>query len=284
MQNSDVIALENINSEITFRLNEQEIEKDLRGYNGLSSIGEKCLRKLQLGHYNCYTTKNTIRILRLFNEGHRMEPVLVDLLNQELGIEHYDDQRQVVGFSGHWKGHIDGVGVFNYQSPLAEAYDDEFLTEFKTHNDKSFKDLLKNGVIKSKPGHYAQMTAYMGYLGLKKALYIAYNKNDSEIYHEWIDFDPEYFKELQRKEAEVVMAESLIERVGTNKPSWFECKMCDAKDVCFGKKEINKSCKNCKWVDVLDGGKWECRHLVTELSEFRPCDEYELGEMFCQLN
>lgn len=274
----------NPDQEIDWLLNSLEIETDLRGYNGLSGIGEKCLRKLQLAHYDLYTTKHSIRVLRLFNEGHRMEPVMIELLAKQLGIRHFDDQQQVVGFSGHWKGHIDGKGEFTESSTFSGLVDGTFLTEFKTHNDKSFKDLLKNGVIKSKPGHYAQMTSYMGYTGLDKALYVAYNKNDSTVYHEWVSFDPEYFRELQRKEAEIVLADALIERVGTNKSTWFECKMCDAKDVCFGKKTPRSSCKNCKWVDVLNDGKWECRNLVTELSEFRPCDDYELGEMFCELS
>lgn len=271
--------------EMMWRLNEIEIEQDLRGYNGLSSIGNKCIRQMQLAHYDCYTVKHSARILRLFNEGHRMEPVLTAEL-KKLGIVVKNDQASVSGVAGHWKGHIDGEGVFHPGSEFFESYRGmTFLTEFKTHNDKSFKDLLKNKVKVSKPGHYDQMQAYMGYRKLTKALYMAYNKNDSTIYLEWVDFDEAHFKELQRKEAEVIMLEVLSDRIGNNQPTWFECKLCDTRQVCFGKKPMKRSCKNCKHVDVLDDGKWECvvdgQH---ELSDFTPCTHYEKDEMFWELS
>lgn len=270
--------------EMTWRLNEIETVSDLRSYNGLSAIGEKCLRKLQLGHYNIYTTSNSARILRLFNEGHRMEPVLREALKNALGILSYDDQAQVVGIAGHWKGHIDGKGVFLKDSEFFE--DGEFLTEFKTHNDKSFKDVKKKGVKESKPMHFDQMTSYMGHNELPKCLYVAYNKNDSEIYIEWVELDKERFKELQRKEAEVIMADSLLDRIGNDQPTWFECKMCDARKVCFAKEPIKQNCKNCQFVDVLDDGKWSCQKGIFTLADDigeEKCDNYQKGEMFWEL-
>lgn len=270
--------------EMDWLLNSIEVKNDLRGYNGLSGIGVNCIRKLQLAHYDCYMVSNSIRMLRLFNEGHRMEPVLTDILDKALGIEITSDQEEVVGFAGHWKGHIDGKGRFRDDSKFLDYKPGEFLVEFKTHNDKSFKDMQKNGVKKSKPMHYGQVTSYMGYNKLEWTLYIAYNKNDSEIYIEWIQFDPEYFRELQRKEAEVVTADSLLPRIGNDKATWFECKLCDAVKVCFGKKPIKESCKNCTWVDVHDEGVWECTKHKKKLQDFKPCDIYTVGEMFWELS
>lgn len=266
--------------EMMHMLNDVEVEQDLRGYNGLSSIGNKCIRQMQLAHYDCYRVKFTKRILRLFNEGHRMEPVLVGCL-KELGIIVENDQAGVVGVAGHWKGHIDGEGFFQKDSPFFT--EGLFLTEFKTHNDKSYKDLIKNKVKVSKPGHYDQMTAYMGYRKLPRALYVSYNKNDSTIYLEWVIFDPEHFKELQRKEAEVIMADTLLPRIGNDSPMWFECKLCDARKVCFGKEPIKKSCKNCQHVDVLDDGEWHCMKHGWDMIPNQPCLEYEKGEMFWEL-
>lgn len=268
--------------EMMWRLNEIEVEQDLRGYNGLSSIGNKCIRQMQLAHYDCYRVTHTVRILRLFNEGHRMEPVLTEELNK-LGIVVENDQARVTGVAGHWKGHIDGEGHF---APFSDFFEDiTFLTEFKTHNDKSFKDLKKNKVQKSKPGHYDQMQAYMGYRKLPKALYMAYNKNDSEIYLEWVEFDEDHFKELQRKEAEVIMAETLLDRIGNNQPTWFECKLCDARKVCFAKTEMKRSCKNCNHVDILDNGIWSCKFVGEHKDgHVLPCAEYEKGEMFWELS
>lgn len=270
--------------EMMRELNEIEVVTDLRGYNGLSNIGEKCVRKLQFIHYDCYVRKNTIRMLRLFNEGHRMEPVIREELEKRLGIFSHSDQHQVIGFAGHWKGHIDGLGEFKEGTKFYNFVKDVFLTEFKTHNDKYFTSLKKDGVRKSFPKHFDQTTAYMGYMKIQKCLYVGYNKNTSEIYIEWIDFDADHFKELQRKEAEVVMADTLLPRIGNDSPMWFECKLCDCAKTCFGKTPIKKSCKNCEFVDVLQDGKWACNKHKKDLVVFEPCGEYQLMGMLCQLN
>jgi hypothetical protein len=161
----------------------------------------------------------------------------------------------------------------------------EFLAEFKTHNDKSFKELRKLKVKESKPVHYSQMQTYMGYLGLIYALYVAYNKNDSEYYFEIVYFDEEHFSDLKRKEAEVLMSETLLPRIGNNNSTWFECKLCSAKDVCFGKEVADKNCRTCKYVDVLPEGEWGCAYynetnVLTVEGQRAACEKYELSEIF----
>ena len=188
-------------------------------------------------------------------------------------------QTEVIGAAGHWKGHSDGVAI------SAADIDQEFLLEFKTHNDKSFKGLQKDGLKKSKPGHYDQIQSYMGYQELPFCFYIAYNKNDSEYWYKIIQFDSERFRELKRKEVEVIASDVLLPRIGTGTASWFECKMCDARDACFRRKPIVKSCRSCKHVDVLDGGNWVCTvneepNFLTVQNQRDGCDDYELGDMF----
>lgn len=265
--------------EMTRLMNDTPLVQDKRYYNGLSTIGEKCLRKLQFIHYDCLLTTHSCRMIRLFGVGHAMEPKLREELTQFLGMVFKGDQDEVIGFAGHWKGHIDGLGMFLRSSKFYTKDDDWFLMEYKTHNDKSFAELKKDGVKKSKPMHYGQVTSYMGYKGMAKTMYVGYNKNTSEIYIEWIPFSEEDFNENKRKEAEVVMADSLLPRIGNDSPMWFECKLCDAHSVCFGKESMKKSCRNCEHVDILDGGVWECGKGHT-IKGYEPCPEYERMEIF----
>jgi len=256
------------------RLNEELKSETPRDYLGLSQIGEQCHRKLQYYHYWAYNTEISSRIQRLFNVGHSAEECMTqDLL--KIGIFISEDQKEIVGTAGHWKGHIDGIGF----SPE----DGDFLVEFKTHNDKSFKDFSKMTVKAAKPMHYDQMTAYMGYLGLPKALYMALNKNDSTYYFEWVPFDEERYNDLLRKELEVISAEVLLPKIGTGSPTWFACKMCDAKDVCHKGKQVEVNCRTCKHVDVMDDGKWHCSYHNAGLSnnvQKEGCIEYKVAEMF----
>ena len=112
---------------------------------------------------------------------------------------------------------------------------------------------------------------------------MALNKNNSEYHIEFVSFDPDYFVDLKAKCADIVTTDVLFKRIGNNKISWFECKFCNAKDVCFGLETVNKSCRSCKHVDVVDKGGWECGKDGSALSvdqQKAACDSYELSEMF----
>lgn len=252
------------------KLNNELTSAPLRPYLGLSGIGNPCHRSLQYYHYWAYTDHLSSRISRLFGVGHSAEADMVASL-AEVGITVTDDQKSIEGMAGHWKGHIDGIG------------NGEFLVEFKTHNDKSFKDLKKKKVAASKPMHYHQMQAYMGYLELPTALYMAYNKNDSEYYIEWIDFNPDVFDGQKRKQLEIIASDALLPRIGNNTRSWFECKFCNASAVCFGDKEPAKNCRTCNSVDVLEDGLWSCNKVgegLTEQDQRKGCEEYSIAEIF----
>ena len=270
------------------KLNDEEWGNDKRNYLGMSIIGHKCHRFLQFVHYGTFTKKFPRRIERLFNVGHEAEPRLIKAL-QSLGIHVFDQQKKVIGKTGHVQGHIDGNATwFSDEFQLFSA--EPFLVEFKTHNQKSFDELLRTpNLFDTKPIHFSQMISYMGHQKQDKGLYVAENKNTSEIHVRVIDSDQDHFNDLQRKEIEVVTADTLLPRIGNDNRTWFECKMCDAKDVCFGDKQVDKDCRNCQYVDVLDGGKWKCtnHHIDTakeHLDNFAACPSYEVGEMFKCIN
>lgn len=258
-------------------LNDAIIESEHRAHVGLSQIGHSCHRYLQFVHYWAFDVSYSARIQRLFNVGHSTEEVMVADLKIK-GIEVQNQQREIIGFSGHFKGHIDGIFNENKENKLLE---------FKTHNDKSFKDLLKKSVKMSKPVHYSQMQSYMGYLGLENGLYMAYNKNDSTYYFEKIRFDDGFFDQLKRKEKEIILSEVLLPRTGTNSPTWFECKYCDAREVCFYKQESSVNCRTCSNVHVMDDGKWVCGFTDDELSTDEQrvgCKKYKQSIMFKEID
>lgn len=271
------MALVPVNCEITKQLNQKMIDNALREHLGLSMIGTECRRLLQLNHYWGFEKQISARIARLFNVGHDSEAIIIADL-AKVGITITREQEQIIGQTGHWKGHIDGVG----RDKLSE-----FLAEFKTHNQSNFTKLQKEKVKKAFPRHYGQVQSYMGYLKLDKALYVGLNKNTSEYYIEWIYFDEQYFNESKHKEIDVVMAESLFPRIGNNNPTWFECKLCDARDQCFGRKSIPVTCRSCQHVDILNEGKWSCSKkqgaLLSGAEQREACPDYELADMFKEL-
>jgi len=209
---------------------------------------------------------------RLFGRGHREEPEIVKEL-EKVGLEFWGDQTEMIGFAGHAKGHCDGMckGVL-------EAPKTVHLAEFKTMNDKSFKQTKKEGVKLSKPTYYAQMQRYMHGLKLTRALFVAVNKNDDSWYIERVEYDATFAEALLGKEADIILAE--IPPTKPFHPSYYECKFCSARGICHGGEEIHKTCRTCVHIDIKNEGKWGClyhkKDLTTE-EQRHGCDDYESG-------
>lgn len=274
------------NKDLNYLLNSVEVVSKPRTYLGMSQIGDPCHRALQYYHYWAFNTIHSKRMLRLFGVGHRMEDTFIQDL-QSVGFEFESHQSELIGTAGHWKGHDDGIAI----SPgimVGDYFIEKnvrILTEFKTHNDKSFKELLRDGLKKSKPGHYGQIQEYLDGHGLYLCLYAAYNKNDSTYHFEVVEKDEEYCKDMKRKEMEVIASDSLLPRIGTGKETWYECKFCDARKVCFKKEDVLINCRTCQHIDVLDNGVWECsfhaeNEMVGVAKQRKGCEHYQLADMF----
>lgn len=201
------------------------------------------------------------RVRRLFATGHKQEERMVADLRR-IGCEVTDRdgtgaQWSVRMLSGHFGGSMDAI-----VRGLPEAPRAWHLAEFKTHNDKSFTDLAKDGVRASKPEHYAQMQVYMGKADLQRALYMAVNKNNDDLYIERVDFNATEFERLLKKAEGILRATEPPPRIG--KADYFVCKFCDFSDVCHGSAIPEVHCRTCAHATpVLDGieradGNWSC--------------------------
>lgn len=251
-----------------------EVDNRERGYLGMSMIGEPCLRKLQ---YSMYLVSPVARISRrverLFNDGHLFEEKLISILNAG-GIEIYGRQIELFCENNFWSGHIDGLIDFENET---------YLVEMKTHNDKNFKSVVKSKVKDAKPAHYDQMQMYMGHGGWKSCIYIAYNKNDSDIHYELVHFNLPHFERLKVKSVDVIATDSLHQRIGNNSPIWYECKFCNVSNICFGKELPDINCRTCENVDVHNSNKWSCKLNNSMLSieeQKQACYLYELNKRF----
>jgi hypothetical protein len=236
-----------------------------RAYLGASSIGDSCPRKLWMGFRWVKFEKFEGRLLRLFDTGHLEEPRMIADL-ERIGVkaieldERTGDQFGISYHGGHFRGHTDGVALGIISDPTTWH-----LLEFKTHNDKSYKLLTKNGMEESKPMHYAQMQVYMNGLGLKKGYYLAKNKNDDSLYGEVIHYNPEV-AQLFIDRAEVIIFDSEPSTRISDNPSWYECKWCHYSDYCHGTgadlpTELpNVNCRTCIHSTPKKDGTWVCEH------------------------
>ena len=201
-------------------------KEERRQYLGGSQIGDSCSRKLWYDFRWFKQTQYDGRLLRLFRTGHLQEERIVEDLHR-LGVEVVHQQENFKLFGGHFSGSIDGAAK-NIPTRDPEQW---HLLEFKTHGEKSFRDLERKGVKAGKPVHFAQMQVYMGGLELPAALYVAINKNTDEIYTEFLEFDEAVYRGLVRKAKQIIFSDEPPAKLSET-PAYFECKFCPYSGIC----------------------------------------------------
>lgn len=238
-----------------------------RRYLGASIIGHECERYLWLYFRGAFVEDFGGRMYRLFERGRREEETFTREL-RGIGSVVWDrdpathQQWAVSAYGGLFGGHLDGMARNVPGLPPEEVV----VVEFKTHSDKSFTKLQREGVRESKPMHYAQMTVYMGTEGKKHALYLAVNKNTDDLYAEIIEFNQKEFETLLLKSYRVITSKEALPR-SSNRPDFWTCKYCPAHSACWG----------CGNACAISPDRMDCRSCV------HACADTKTGKWVCDL-
>lgn len=180
-------------------------------------------------------------------------------------------QWRILDVDGHFGGSLDGIGR-NFPDLAGDG-----LLEFKTHNTKSFVHLVANGVRIAKPEHWAQMQIYMHKRELQFAIYGAVNKNDNDLWWEYVEYDPKIGPKLLEKAKRIIHAKKPPERI-SNSPAWHACKYCDYNRICHFAEPLLKNCRTCQNSVPASDGQWFCSHWKNTIPvDFmtKGCDEYK---------
>ena len=248
-----------------------------RPHLGASLIGHQCERYLWNVFRWVDAKKFPGRLLRLFETGQLEEQRMARNLRR-IGVELHTEtpdgkQWRVSDLGGHFAGSMDGAGRGFPEAPKTWA-----VWECKTSNTKGFKELHDKGLQKAKPQHYAQVTCYMGYTGMDRALYTCVCKETDEIFTEWVHFDAVEFAKLKARAERVINANEPPLKC-SNDPSWFVCKMCDFHEHCHGEAAPAVNCRTCAHsTPEMDGdARWSCAHhqfYMTIDNQRTGCDQH----------
>jgi len=276
----------------SIELIDQKIESDKskdwrRPHLGGSGIGEECLRKIWYTFRWFSMPDFGGRILRLFRRGEAEEAVFVADL-ERIGIKvsvgpKKGSQWAFKRLGGHFGGSIDGAG-----KGFAEIEDDWALIEFKTHNEKSFNDLVKRGLKASKPIHFDQVQIYGFVLGFTKAMYFAVCKNDDRRYSEVVSIEESIGEDILRKADHIIRAKEPPAKIAKS-GSFFICKWCSHIETCHYNAKPEFNCRTCihstpSQIDTEstseenDGGVWICENNDKRLTldeQKKGCMSYE---------
>lgn len=251
-----------------------------RGYLGCSIIGHECDRYLWYTFRGVTAEEIEGRIYRLFETGDLEEFRFVKEL-RGIGYEVLEvdprtgEQFEISDLGGHFSGHMDGAILGVLEAPKAWH-----VGEFKTHNAKSFAKLLKEGMRPSKPQHYAQMQTYMGGSGMKRALYLARNKDTDELYSERVNFDPNFYKLSLERAGRIIRSSAPSAKVASRQDDW-RCRFCDAYTLCWGVDRegeapeaavpiASKTCRSCCHSTPItegEGARWSCDKFGADVTD-----------------
>ena len=254
----------------------EEASSRPRPHMGASMLGHACDRWLWLSFRWAVQPKFPGRVLRLFRRGHKEEDLIVsDLRRIGIDVTCTGPSQAKVDFGCHVSGSIDGI-ISNIPDMHERM---TAILECKTHSDKSFQDVVKNGLEKSKPQHWVQCHVYMMGRRLNHALYYAVNKNDDSIYTEWVKYDEAVAKKAVERGRKLVLEERLPPPISSD-PSWYQCKFCDAYAFCH-KQEPTKhaSCRTCANVTPRDDGTFYCERwqdVIPLDNQYEGCDSHLL--------
>lgn len=242
-RSTDIVTA--INAVIDAALLQRHRAEPPRHYVSTSGLGRACLRQIQFDTLavpkddGCEFEPGTLRI---FEAGHRGEDVVADWI-RAAGFDlrtHRTDGRQF-GFSaldGRFRGHIDGCLV---AGPIAIAY--PALWENKALGAASWKDVVKRGVVLSKPVYAAQIALYQAYLELPHpALFTALNRDTWELHAELVPFDAALAQRMSDRAVMVVRAsdhEELLARAARERSSV----------ICRGGRAGDHWHPPCAWID-----------------------------------
>jgi hypothetical protein len=235
-----------------------EMEKS-RTYLGASVIGRECARALWYGFRWARKEKFDGRTLRLFQTGHMSEGRFVADL-RSIGCEVYDvdpatgRQFGFESLGGHMRGHMDGCA-----KGIPGGGQKWHVVEFKTHSAKSFSELKKKGVRAAKPEHWAQMNWYMGKSSMSRALYVAVNKDNDDLYTERLEFDQVEFERTEAKAERIIFSGEPPPKISDD-PKFYLCNWCTFNGVCHGGEVPAATCRTCVHATPTREGNahWAC--------------------------
>lgn len=242
-------------------------EQKPRHHLGPSALGKDCMREIWYKFRWCHFSTPSARMQRLFNRGHTEEARFKALL-KITGVQFSTRRVEYTSDNGLYAMTSDGL---MRRVPGLER-ETLVVPEFKTYNDKRFKQLVKNGVEKSDPYYYDQCQAYLQKSDAKLCLFLAVNKNDDALHAEWIEQQEAWQNTLEQKAKLIIKTDTPPPKISDD-PVFFKCKMCDVKDVCHKNAQPLINCRTCAHWGSDDVGSF-CTSWEASLVDESGCERH----------
>lgn len=297
-------------------IRERDADFPFRHHLGASLLGHTCARYLWYSFRWFRLPSHSARIQRIFEKGRREETLIIETLrslgyvisttlpelceNMQLpvtlnsidvmrgwGLNVYKpmemtaDAQIKANFPPHLGGSMDGI--LHVPQNYVDQYGFFMVLEIKTHNQKSFREVIKNGesMQLNKAQHYIQGNAYATQTGCTNFMYVAKNKNDEQLYLREEVTQP-YITQLNIIRAEQIIYKQSSSDTAKTQEKW-RCSSCDYRAICKDKNTdlIHRNCRTCVNAVATPDGSWRCEAFGSfipkydEITKAEQCTQYE---------
>ncbi len=197
-------------------------DDEVRNYIGASSIGSECLRQIWYQYKGMKGEAIPAKTRRTWEIGKNLEGLIIrSLVNA--GIEVFTTDKTFFAKDAEFfQGHVDAIVTFK---------NNKAILEIKTAKDSSFNIFKNKGLRVWNPQYYAQIQSYMGMSEINSAYILVLNKDNSELFDEFVKFDPDFYKRLLEKAKIIYKAKIEPPKINSS-PLWYLCRMCKFNKEC----------------------------------------------------
>ena len=242
-----------------------------KGYLGASMIGQECTRALWYGFRHC--DRESLTGLEYRSRGsNQADQICRDLhaIDCEVHQENPEAGHPFTfqSVAGHFQGCVDGCCRGVPEAPRAWH-----TIKYAAHDAKGYRKLAK-GLLKAYPEAYAECILHMHFLGMKRALYAAENRDTRELYTERIKYDKRQATALLQRAERIVSAAVPPEKL-SDKSDYWVCRSCSFHMLCHGSEPPVSAvacvvgCRNCVHSTPemdTETGRWSCAKYNLTLS------------------
>lgn len=266
---------------------EAEKNEPPRAYIGASSIANDCHAYQALSMRGFPSDTPSPQLIRIFNEGHRVEAYVVEML-KKCGhkVEEVNPatgkQWNYASKTGRIKCNLDG-----YITPVGS--DKRMTLEVKSMNRDKFKAFKEKGLALSHPDYVVQVQLGMalavgsGAEFAEQCFFIAYCKDNQQFHVEVIDYDANHESTIDavaRVTSVVIPSSGHAAKRNGSYENEYECSQCFKRSSCWKPEKFveKRTCLHCERASLRTNHKqWICTLKHVEVDEGTPaCDEFAM--------
>ncbi len=203
---------------------------DMYGFGGNSTkinsydVGDDCSRRAWYKRRGVTGGNRSPELFRYIETNRYYRKFVIDIL-EAIGVKIWDQGKSIAFADHNASSKIDGLAL-----GVKEAPNNVHLLSIRPVKQKQYADIVNKG-IPDKDNKKIQID--MRLMGVNRCLYIAVNRNTDEMHIERVKLDIKFADAQISKAERIIQLKTPPARVGTDKPSWWQCKACPISEECF---------------------------------------------------